>query len=694
VSDHINQRARLAAAAGVLAVALLASLVSVARAAGSATCKVNAQDADGSPFALAARALTDPSGADVTVKLTPATDACVAPDVVDHLQVKIYADDGSVLRLRHFTAVPAPGGVATVDIGQVARGRHVGVQVSFRSGVDAQEFVTRVTTSALLRPDLAVTVSAQHEVLAGRSFTADVQVVERNGDTGAEATLTLGAGGSQVGTTTLDVAPGGTVTKSFTVTATEPGALRLDAVIAGAAPREANLGNNESRATVEVTEFELNQSQVLIPSLAGYGAHFNHRVYAKITRDVGVTPDNVGDMESKMIALQPQFSRIFVNNADLIDADRKASFVKTVLLAQRAGTTINITWQGGTLDLKTGTIQRLAAVLNDLVQQQGVTNLRWLTLQNEPNGTRVTPQEIEARYRTLDPLIFGIRGQVRYMGGDLVRNGGLPNADQQDQQVWFDYMAAHMADILDAWSIHVFWDFWDTQKLQDRLNEVRAIWDAEPESGRKPLYVTEYGVRGIRTFNGVAQIDPGVWTDGTPITQTNVNAFQHAWFDILAARDGYLGTIKWDSYFGKYDNATQAYFMLGAPQNNVWPVYPVYNDVKLWTMSVKPGWKVVGLDGASGSKLLAGYAGPAGELTVLGLDTSGAQLNTLSGETRSYSIGGLPVLATFHLAVWNEQGDGRNAVDGDVVVDPAGVATITVPLNAVFSLTTMPVAAG
>ena len=691
--DHII-RARLATAFGVLAVAALASLTGVARADSSAACNVSAQDADGLPFALAGRALTDPTGADLTVRLTTATDGCVVPDTIDHLQVKTFADDGSVLRVQHFTAVAAPGGVATVDIGKVARGQRVSAQASFRSGTDPQELVTRVTTSALLRPDLAVTVSAQRQVLAGRPFTAEVQVVERNGDTGAKATLTLNAGATQVGTTELDVAAGETVTRSFTVTATEPGALQLAAAITGASPREANLANNEGRVTVEVTEFELNQSQVLVPALAGYGSHFNHRVYAKISRDVGVTPENVGDMESKMVALQPQFSRIFVNNADLIDADRKASFVKTVLLAQRAGTTINITWQGGTLDLKTGTIQRLAAILNDLVQNQGVTNLRWLTLQNEPNGTRVTPQEIEARYRTLDPFIFPIRGQVRYMGGDLVRNGGLPNADQQDQQVWFDYMATHMADILDAWSIHVFWDFWDTQKLQDRLTEVRAIWDAEPEAGRKPLYVTEYGVRGIRTFNGVAQIDPGVWTDGTPITQTNINAFQHAWFDILSAREGYLGTTKWDSYFGKYDNGTQAYFMLGAPQNNLWPVYPVYNDVRLWTMSVKPGWKVVGLDGTSGSKLLASYAGPAGELTVLGLDTSGAQLNTLSSETRTYSIGGLPAFAVLDLAVWNEHGDGQNAVDGDVVVDPAGVATISVPLNAVFSLTTMPVAAG
>ena len=95
--------------------------------------------------------------------------------------------------------------------------------------------------------------------------------------------------------------------------------------------------------------------------------------------------------------------------------------------------------------------------------------------------------------------------------------------------------------------MHIFWDYWDADKLQDRLSGVRDVWDQEPADGRKPLYVTEYGVRGIKTFNGVAQVDPGVWADGTPITQTNVNAFQHAWFDILSSRLGYLGTVKWDS---------------------------------------------------------------------------------------------------------------------------------------------------
>src|SRR5436309_2356335 len=34
---------------------------------------------------------------------------------------------------------------------------------------------------------------------------------------------------------------------------------------------------------------------------------------------------------------------------------------------------------------------------------------------------------------------------------------------------------------------------------------------------------------------------------------TNANAFQHAWFDVLAAKLGYAGTIKWDAYFSRYN---------------------------------------------------------------------------------------------------------------------------------------------
>jgi len=298
--------------------------------------------------------------------------------------------------------------------------------------------------------------------------------------------------------------------------------------------------------TVDVVEFKARTSAVIVPEFAGYGGQFNHHVYSALSKSIGVTDENVADMENKMRALHPEFSRIFFTPQAFTDADKMQSFIRTVQFAQSTGTDINITWQGGTLQP-----QRFAQVLLDLVQNRGITHLRWLTLQNEPNRTRITMESYEKQYRDLDPLIQSIRGQVRYMGGDLVRG---PDVGVPNQQAWFQYLADHMSDILDAYSIHVFWDFWDQQKLVDRLTEVRAIVDALPEAGRKPVYVAEYGVRGRRNLNGVPQVDPGVWEDGTPITQTNISAFQQAWFDILAADLGYIGTSKWDAYYGKYDN--------------------------------------------------------------------------------------------------------------------------------------------
>jgi len=445
--------------------------------------------------------------------------------------------------------------------------------------------------------------------------------------------------------------------------------------------RVAVTGIRPRGVTVDVVEFKARTSAVIVPQFAGYGGQFNHHVYSALSKSVGVSDENVAEMEKKMRALHPQFSRIFFTPQAFNDPDKMQSFVRTVQFAQSTGTDINITWQGGTL-----LPQKFADVLIDLVRNRGITHLRWLTLQNEPNRTRITMETYEKQYRDLDPLIQSIRGQVRYMGGDLVRGPdvGLPNQD-----VWFQYLAAHMSDLLDAYSIHVFWDYTDTQKIVDRLTEVRALVDSLPEAGRKPVYVAEYGVRGLRRFNGVLQVDPGVWQDGTPITQTNISAFQHAWFDVLAANLGYMGTSKWDSYYGKYDSGTQAYYFIGAPQNG-WPLYPMYNFMQLLTATVKRGWQVVAVDSVPAtSRILAAYVGKRKQLTVVGLDTAGAQLNTGTTTVSPYTIGGFPPSENVNVLVWNANADGLVVPPQAVKADANGVVTLDIAQHAVFVLTTL-----
>ena len=657
----------IATAAAVVAASLVG--VSAARAAANQSC-------DASGYALTAQSLTGPSGADLGIQITATTPGCELPEVLSDVHTTIARFKQHAGRELDFRDVPAPNGLASVHLGRVVRRQPLTATISFSSQL---VFTARVRT--LLRPDLIVRkLIVPKQTLAERQTAVGITVGEPNPDLGASATVNVSVAGTVVATAPIRIAPRRRAVLSLPVILSAAGRTRIDVAVVGSTPGETTLRNNTKSALLDVTDFAVVPSQVIVPSLAGYGGQFNHHVYAALSRGIGVTDDNVGVMEEEMRALHPQFSRIFFHPSAFTDPDRMQSFVRTVLLAQSTGTTINITWQGGRLDTASGTIQRFADVLIDLVKSRGVSKLRWVTLQNEPNSTKLTPAQVETEYRQLDPYIQSIRGQVRFMGGDLVRT---------NQQAWFEYMATHMSDILDAWSIHVYWDFWDTQKLQDRLTEVRAIVDALPVNERKPLYVTEYGVRGLRTLNGVPEGDPGVWTDGTLISRTNVSAFQHAWFDVLSARLGYLGTSKWDTYFGKYDNGTQAYYMIGSPQEG-WPLFPLYNLIHLMTTTIRPGWKVVGVDQVPDTTgLLADYVSPKGEQTILGLDTNGAQLNTPASTQVEYTIGGLPPARKLRLAIWNEAGDGLDGPTTTVTTDAAGVATITVPLNGVFALTTL-----
>jgi hypothetical protein len=250
-------------------------------------------------------------------------------------------------------------------------------------------------------------------------------------------------------------------------------------------------------------------------------------------------------------------------------------------------------------------------------------------------------------------------------------------------------MATHMADLLDAWSVHIAWDYWDTPKIERRLTEVRAIWEQEPPEGRKPLYVSEYDVRGLRNCGGQAQIAPGTVDDCTPLSKTNINAFQHGWFTLRSAQVGFVGASKWDSYYGRYDNTPQAFYMIGSPEEG-WPLNPVYFVTRLLTMTMKPGWSVVATDAPSTSKLVTAYVGASGELTVTGLDTAGGSVQAASPTVVSYSIGGVAPSTAFRVVYWNRDGGGQLSAPEVVTSDDAGVVHVDAPLTAMFALTTLP----
>lgn len=441
------------------------------------------------------------------------------------------------------------------------------------------------------------------------------------------------------------------------------------------------------------------RQNVLVSGFEGYGAQLNQNVAAKITRDTGVTARHLADLPGHVEALAPHFVRIFFSGDAFLDTptghdgDLMRSFHQTVDLAQRVASTINLTFQTIGPKVYTDRMPQFAELLHDLITNRGITKLKWVTIRNEPNGSPAIPKQLYLElHRQLDKRLrqLGVRSKLGLMGGDLVER---PTSAEQNQKPWFEFLATQLvpAKLLDAYSVHVYWNYDETPKIQRRLQGVRDIWTGLPADARKPLYVTEYGVRGRRKVNGKKLPEPGLFGDGgPPIVGTTINAFQHAWFNLFAAKLGYHGLAKWDAYFGKYDSGKQEYGMIGRPGAQGWQLRPSYELTRLFTHTVKPGWDVVAVDAAAGDELVAGYAGGAGQLTVIGLDRRGGSLSSPSPTIVPYHLGGLPRNASLHLLYWNRHGGGLTTDAGEVRTNSSGELTVEAPLHSVFALTTLP----
>jgi hypothetical protein len=680
--------------------------------------------ADPIPYSLQVSVLTGPQGG-----LLEATVHAAAPaspvEAFKHVQVSV---NGEVIRV--LNDVAAPDGVAEITLGPVARGATVSAKVHVRDPTSHALVLLRRAAIARLRPDLVVAaVHAPPQTLTTRPIDVVADVSELNGDVGATATLTLMLGPTPLAEpTTVTVPKGGGISSTFKDVRLETAmSAELTVRVEGAAPFETDATNNSGSSTVEVTEHELVRSNVLVQALGGYGAQFNNHVYAPITpwpADTGY-----GDFEDKAKALQPHLVRVFYN--DNWDGNRDgrfpnwpenyASFVKVVRLAQEAGATIDISFQNlGNARFTPGPdMAKFADVLEDLVRNQGLTNVRWAEVGNEPNSggaAAVSLEEFNVLVRTLDQELRarGLRDQIRLMGPGLVENAGVAS---RTHYVWMQWIAANMGDLFDAWAQHVYWFYNDAGRLEYRLRDAWHLHNEvlSPEQ-RKPTYMMEYGIRGIAACGTKPSI-ANTYYAGDPacpeIWRTNIGGFQQLWFAIESAQLGYTGAAKWDAYWGVYDrtlNPPQVYWTVG-PASEGSPLTPSYYALALLFHTTVPGWQVIrvapwdesdwgvpayGIEGHSSKdtpeKELAAYAGQSGELTILGLDTNGRALNAPSAEPPSaYSIGGLPAHATFNLVLWNATGNGENSLADGVTTDAAGVARFEVPLQAAFSLTTVPV---
>jgi hypothetical protein len=482
----------------------------------------------------------------------------------------------------------------------------------------------------------------------------------------------------------------------------------------------------------------LNPGVVLHP-LDGFGAQFNTNLFTARGQPRKLTTAQLVALREVINELRPGHSRIFVRKTIRLDAAEGTppfielrALLDTIELAQRASANVNLTWwQGpyareaklralkwpnrnvtdwphpslrkwpeeltrpGGLTGPRNTMTLFARIIEKARVEKGFDCVKFVTIQNEVNGsgTDIAKQKnaglsmrlYELLYRRLDEALNeldpsgALRKSVQFVGGDLLEGG---NSNQRD---WLKYIHDNMdvprrgfGSVLDGYSIHVYWDPGRGAQGFPQKPETRLRRLAETISElkiKKPVYVTEYGVRKLG-----AKPRPGK-LDGTRIEHSNEAAFQHAWFNALAPQYGCVGLVKWLLYRTDRRAEFGDWGMIDAPATSFQRT-PTYEVMRLFSHLVPSGWKADGLGRGGGKRVLVSrFAGPNGDQSVAILNNADRPL-----EIR---VEGLKEATRYFAVDWNRDGSGAlNPLPEETTA--AGGVTVKVPRHGMVALATQP----
>ncbi len=491
--------------------------------------------------------------------------------------------------------------------------------------------------------------------------------------------------------------------------------------------------DGEVASALEMRSLTVRPDVELAASFAGFGAQYNQNVFADVSKQDGVTEANVPTLEGKLRRLRPGYVRIFWDAG--ASADEHASFLRTVGMAQRNGASINVTYWHGPYKNPPAQMKAFAQILGEVLGASGAPSALDVTIQNEVNTTPCVTQEVYAAlYVALDGELrtMGLRGKVRFIGGDLLRGGTSEDtpaafaerlqrcvdecgwstsacsdkaqADGSTQEAWLrDFAtrpvvgvpgAAVLADMFAGYSAHVYWNYWDRTKMVTRLDGLRAAIEALPPRFRKPLYVTEYGARGDVSKAPTpglydasrpakdADGTPFVASDGYPMADTYVEAFQTGRFAVEALKRGVVAAVRWDAYDAHYHPSPGGNFSILKQGSTDWTATPSYGVAQLFGETGMRGWSVVAVDGDSREGVVAAALASAGGGRTVYVANDTATIQRLT-------IRGLPRGVVLRVLQWS-RAEGTTRAVRSTKSDASGAATLDVPMHALVALTTLP----
>ena len=128
-----------------------------------------------------------------------------------------------------------------------------------------------------------------------------------------------------------------------------------------------------------------------------------------------------------------------------------------------------------------------------------------------------------------------------------------------------------MNDVIDAWSEHIYWNYWDHFRMEERLKDVAYLVRHELPRARRSRRFSRVRRPRDEHLRTKPTVTAAYYNDAscTELRRMSLAAFHKLWFTIASAQLGFDGTSNWDLYWSVYDRTrnNQSYWMIGPPED-------------------------------------------------------------------------------------------------------------------------------
>ena len=212
-------------------------------------------------------------------------------------------------------------------------------------------------------------------------------------------------------------------------------------------------------------------------------------------------------------------------------------------------------------------------------------------------------------------------------------------------RAWFDYMVAHMNDVIDAWSEHIYWNYDDHVRMEERLKDVAHLVDQELPVRRRESRRSSWSTAFAATTRAATkpQVTAAYYRDAdcTDLRRMSLAGVPEAVVQRSTRRSSASTVRRTGTSTGAtYDlHEGEPVILDDRAAGGRWALYPSVLRAPALLPDDGRGWQVLGVDPWTAGRRrptryddtdpdqpeqeLTAYSGPDGQLTVLGLDTNG-----------------------------------------------------------------------